>query len=61
MSSFWSSFLVARHNQPPKALQYLLGLMKLEKGKAHLKKGDKSVAVGKQYAGLVGKVENCQV
>lgn len=28
---------------------------------AHLKKGTKSVAVGKQYAGVVGKVENCQV
>jgi SRSO17 transposase len=28
---------------------------------AHLKKGDKSVAVSKQYAGVVGKVENCQV
>jgi len=28
---------------------------------AHLKKGDKSVGVGKQYAGVVGKVENCQV
>jgi SRSO17 transposase len=28
---------------------------------AHLKKGDKSVAVAKQYAGVVGKVENCQV
>jgi SRSO17 transposase len=28
---------------------------------AHLKKGDESVAVAKQYAGVVGKVENCQV
>lgn len=28
---------------------------------AHLKKGDKSVGVGKQYAGVIGKVENCQV
>lgn len=28
---------------------------------AHLKKGNKSVGVGKQYAGVVGKVENCQV
>jgi len=28
---------------------------------AHLKKGDKSVGVSKQYAGVVGKVENCQV
>jgi len=28
---------------------------------AHLKKGLKSVGVGKQYAGVVGKVENCQV
>lgn len=26
-----------------------------------MKKGTKSVAVGKQYAGVVGKVENCQV
>lgn len=28
---------------------------------AHLKKGDKSVGVVKQYAGVAGKVENCQV
>jgi len=28
---------------------------------AHLKKGGESVAVAKQYAGVVGKVENCQV
>ena len=28
---------------------------------AHLKKGIKSVGVSKQYAGVVGKVENCQV
>jgi SRSO17 transposase len=28
---------------------------------AHLKKGECSVGVGKQYAGVVGKVENCQV
>jgi len=28
---------------------------------AQLKKGDKSVAVAKQYVGVVGKVENCQV
>jgi len=29
--------------------------------KAHLKKGNCSVGVGNQYAGLVGKNENCQV
>ena len=29
--------------------------------KAHLKKGDKSVGVSRQYAGTIGKVENCQV
>jgi SRSO17 transposase len=28
---------------------------------SHLKKGTKSVAVGRQYAGVVGKVDNCQV
>ncbi|MCH2085523.1 MAG: IS701 family transposase [Saprospiraceae bacterium] len=28
---------------------------------AHLKKGDKSIGVCPQYAGVVGKVENCQV
>jgi len=28
---------------------------------AHLKKGDKSVGVSRQYAGVVGKVDNCQV
>jgi SRSO17 transposase len=28
---------------------------------AHLKKGDKSVGVSRQYAGVAGKVENCQV
>lgn len=27
----------------------------------HLKSGDKSVGVARQYAGVVGKVENCQV
>ncbi len=29
--------------------------------KAHLKKGKKSVGVARQYAGVAGKVENCQV
>lgn len=29
--------------------------------KAHLKKGTKSVGVGRQYAGTSGKVDNCQV
>jgi len=28
---------------------------------AHLKKGNESVAVSRQYAGVIGKVENCQV
>lgn len=28
---------------------------------AHLKKGNKSVGVGKQYAGVIGKADNCQV
>ena len=28
---------------------------------SHLKKGDKSVGVSRQYAGVIGKVENCQV
>ena len=28
---------------------------------AHLKKGKCSVAVARQYAGVIGKVENCQV
>ncbi len=28
---------------------------------AHLKKGDKSVGVSRQYAGVIGKVDNCQV
>lgn len=36
-----------------------VGLIVDESG--HLKKGDKSVGVSKQYAGVVGKVENCQV
>ncbi len=48
----------------------LLKTNKVESGKltgfivdesAHLKKGEKSVGVSKQYAGVVGKVENCQV
>lgn len=121
--SFRFLFQVARHNQTHTALQYMKGLLRLEKGKAnmermeeeipdseyrmyqhfltnskwdyqgvilkvgrdasevmesnkkmggkptgfivdesaHLKKGDKSVGVAKQYAGVVGKVENCQV
>ena len=29
--------------------------------KAHLKKGTKSAGVSRQYAGVVGKVDNCQV
>lgn len=29
--------------------------------KAHLKKGDKSVGVARQYAGTIGKIDNCQV
>jgi len=28
---------------------------------AHLKKGDKSVGVTNQYAGVAGKIDNCQV
>ncbi|MEA3643739.1 MAG: transposase [Lamprobacter sp.] len=28
---------------------------------AHLKKGNQSVGVARQYAGVIGKVENCQV
>lgn len=28
---------------------------------AHLKKGNKSVGVSRQYAGVIGKVDNCQV
>ena len=28
---------------------------------SHLKKGSKSVAVSRQYAGVAGKVDNCQV
>jgi SRSO17 transposase len=28
---------------------------------SHLKKGDKSVGVSRQYAGVIGKVDNCQV
>jgi SRSO17 transposase len=28
---------------------------------AHLKKGECSVGVGRQYAGIIGKVDNCQV
>jgi len=121
--SFESLFQVAQHNRTGTALQYIQGLLKLEKGKAnmermeeeipnseyrtyqhfithskwdykgilskvfrdtsqvmetiktkskkptgliidestHLKKGEKSVAVGRQYAGVVGKVDNCQV
>lgn len=29
--------------------------------KAHLKKGTKSVGVARQYAGTIGKIDNCQV
>ena len=29
--------------------------------KSHLKKGNKSVGVARQYAGTIGKVDNCQV
>ena len=123
VNAFNLLFQVARHNQTQRALQYIQGLLTLEKGKAnmermeeeipdseyrayqhfitgskwdhqgvlskvckdtsqvlkanktisgkpiglivdesaHLKKGIKSVAVSKQYAGVVGKVENCQV
>ena len=28
---------------------------------SHLKKGTKSIGVGRQYAGVIGKVDNCQV
>ena len=116
-------FQVARHNRSGVAMQYIQGLLRLDKGKAnmermeeeipeseyrayqhfitnskwdyravinkvcrdaseviksvksksgrltgliidesaHLKRGDKSVGVARQYAGVVGKVENCQV
>ena len=48
----------------------LMEQIKLEKGKptgliidesAHLKKGNESVGVARQYAGVAGKVDNCQV
>jgi len=37
----------------------LVGLIVDEK--AHLKKGEKSAGVSRQYAGVIGKVDNCQV
>jgi len=123
VDTFRSFFQMARHNRIGTALQYIQGLLTLEKGKAnmermeeeipdseyrayqhfitnsnwdyqgviskvgtdasavmkankmsskrptgiiidesgHLKRGDESVGVTKQYAGVVGKVENCQV
>jgi len=123
VNTFKSQFQVARYNQTPRALQYIQGLMTLEKGKAnmermeeeipdseyrayqhfitnsnwnyravlskvakdtsqllqenkalskrptgliidesaHLKKGKESIGVSRQYAGVAGKVENCQV
>jgi len=121
--SFLLFFQVARHNRTQTALEYIQGLLTLEKGKAnmermeeeipdseyrtyqhfltnsewdykgvigkvrmdtsftlkinkeksnkptgaiidesaHLKKGIKSVGVANQYAGVAGKVDNCQV
>lgn len=123
INSYKLLFQLAKHNRTETALQYIQGLLSLEKGKAnmermeeeipdseyrayqhfithskwdykgilfkvfkdtsqvmeaikmkskkptgliidesaHLKKGIKSVAVGRQYAGVVGKVDNCQV
>lgn len=46
-------------NQEKKKNQLPVGYIVDES--AHLKKGKKSVGVGRQYAGVIGKVDNCQV
>ena len=53
-----------------KSVDSLLGKQKIKSGlptalvideTSHLKKGFKSVGVARQYAGVVGKIDNCQV
>jgi len=48
-------------NYLPKKKQLINYLGYLVDESSHLKKGDKSVGVSRQYAGVIGKVDNSQV
>ncbi|MCF8372383.1 MAG: IS701 family transposase [Bacteroidales bacterium] len=50
-----SSFMLARKKANSTPTGYIID------ESSHLKKGKSSVGVGRQYAGVIGKVDNCQV
>ena len=50
-----SEILFAQNQKNKKPIGYIVD------ESAHLKKGKKSVGVARQYAGVIGKVDNCQV
>ena len=55
ISTETSVLLNEQHQKNKKAVGYILD------ESSHLKKGKKSIGVARQYAGTIGKVDNCQV
>ncbi|MCP4457642.1 MAG: hypothetical protein GY816_06395 [Cytophagales bacterium] len=50
VNSFKLLYQVARHNQTPRALQYIQGLLTLEKGKANMERMEEEVPDGEYRA-----------